>query len=159
MAYALTLIGVAIVSGIVNLLAPDGDVKRYVRLATALCLLCAVANPTVQFLRNNGLGVWLEELAILGEEEKENYDEIYNNSLIAAGEEQAGIIIKNNILSDFSLEDDSIDVLVTFELKNDEPKIKELRLLLRDSAVFADPRELISYVEERYGCTCVIVYD
>lgn len=158
-AYVLTLVGVAMVSGIVNLLAPDGEIKRYVRLATAFCLICATANPMVAFLKNDGWESFVEGLSSLGEISDGNYDEIYKEHLISVGEERAENIIKNNIIEEFSLAEESFDVRVDFESKNGNSKIAELRILLRASAVFVDPRELISYVEEKYGCSAIIVYD
>lgn len=156
--YLITLMAVALLNGLVGMISPEGDVKKYVRLLGSLCLLCAMAQPVLGWLsEGDGLIKNLWELET--EEESTNYDEIYNQALLSGGEKNAESIIKNNLLEAFELPSGSVDVRVDMEMKNDTCEILEVQLTIREEAIFADPRELISYVNERFSCPCVVVYD
>lgn len=156
--YFLTLLCVALLCGGINLLAPDGTLKSSLRTVTAICFLCATVSPIASTVTEQGLdpSEWLDELIYY---EEENYVEIYNQNLINVGEEQAAELVKHEILSRFSLSPNAIDVFVLFEVENEIAELGSVRLLLRDDGVLIDPRTLISFVEERYGCSCTVVYD
>ena len=156
--YLMSLISVALLGGVVGMISPEGDLKKYVRLLGTLCLLCAMVGPVFSLLQDDGLRLdgWLENLA---PDDEINYEEIYNNALVEGGEKQAAEAIRTSILNSFALPEDSIEVDVEFILENDEEKRSRVQILLRDKAIFADPREIISHVESMGSCQCVIVYE
>ena len=156
--YLMTLISVSLLSGIMGMISPEGDLKKYVRLLCTLCVFCAMISPAFSLWQ--GMGSSGEE--ILGElidKEDVNYDEIYKDSLLSFGEVQAEETIKSNILERFLLSEDSIDVEVKSQSENDIEEWIAVTVLLRDEAIFTDPREILSLVESMVSCSCVIVYE
>jgi hypothetical protein len=156
--YWITFVAVAILNGVVGMIAPEGDIKKYVRLLGALCLLCAVVQPILGWSAEGG--EWTEFL--WGETEetvRSDYDEIYNQSLLQGGEKNAEILIKNRILEKFELSDESVDVRVNFAIENEKVRLEEICLTIRKEAVLVDPRILTEYINEAYACSCTVVYD
>lgn len=156
--YFITLMAVALLNGMIGMISPEGNVKKYIRLLGGLCLLCAMAQPIVSILSGGDFSV--EEWLDLPEmQETVDYDEIYNHALVSGGEKNAETAIKNRILSRFELPSDSMDIEVNFVTNKDELSLGDVRVTLRDQAIFADPREIISYVNESWNCPCTVIYD
>lgn len=156
--YWITFVAVAAVNAVVGMIAPEGNIKKYVRLLGSLCLLCAVIQPILGWMSDGR-----EWTAVLwGDETKESetdYDEIYNQTLLQGGEKHAEMIIKNRILENFELSDDSLDVDANFVMENEEILMKDIRLTIRREGILTDPRLLTEYVNEVYSCPCTVVYD
>ncbi len=155
--YIITLISVALLSGIVGMLSPEGDVKKYVRLAGSLCLLCALAMPVYSFVSEGGVD--LEGLLSFSGEVDTGYEDIYKEALADGAEENAEAALKAGLREKFKLSDDSLDVELTVEYDGEKYCISAARVLLHNSAVFADPREISAYVNENCGCACAVEYD
>lgn len=156
--YWITFVGVAILNGVVGMIAPEGDIKKYVRLVGSLCLLCAVVQPILGWSCEGN--EWTELLWGDTENEAEtDYDEIYNHSLIQGGQKNAEIIVKERLLEKFDLSADSVDVRVDFVIEKEETLLGEIRLTIRREAVLVDPRALTEYVNEEYSCPCTVIYD
>ena len=156
--YWSTFVAVALLSGIVGMVAPEGDVKKYVRLAGALCLLCAITQPLLGWMRE-GEGLPDDWWAEIEDGEEVDYVEIYNQSLMVGGEKNAEMIIKNGILSHFGISDTSLDVEVDFTMEEETVLLREVRLTVREEAILTDPRDLTDYINARYSCPCTVVYD
>ena len=156
--YLMTLMSVSLLNGIIHMISPEGDIKKYVRLLGALCLLCAIAVPIFAALSEGGPD--LSFLSEIGQEaEQQNYDEIYQNTLIQSGEAEAAKVMKNRMIQELSMKNETFDVSVEFVSKNDDIVLGNVTVLLRDSAIFTDPRQVIDWVNEVYQCPCIIVYE
>lgn len=152
----MTAIGVAVIVGVCGMLTPDGDTKKYVRFAGALCLICAIAAPLA-----SGISEWepqLEEL-ISSEEIKEKYDEIYKNEIKEGAKSNAETLIRNSVLKQFDLPDGSLEVILELSDDGSSYSIKSAHVILKHSAVFADPRKISEYVNSELGCPCLVVYE
>ena len=155
--YLMTLIAVSLFSGIVGMISPEGDLKKYVRLLCTLCLLCAMIGPVLTLFADSAFSAedWLEEV----EKEEINYEEIYNNALISGEEAQAAETIQNSILQTFSLPSGSLEVSVKSKSKNDTDSPLDVTVILRDEAIFADPKKILAHIEKMGDGRCVIVYE
>ncbi|MBR2293193.1 MAG: stage III sporulation protein AF [Clostridia bacterium] len=151
--YLLTLMGVALLNGIVGMLSPEGGLKKYVRLVGALCLICAIAQPIFSFLSETDWrldGLWQGE----DTDTSESYEALYEDMLLSGSERYAAERLKGEIARKFNLGEDSFEVTV----RGGEEKAS-VTVTLRDAAIFADPKEIISYIQESYGCDCTVIYD
>ncbi len=159
--FLITLMAVAILVGVVGMLTPDGNLAKYVRFAGMLCLLCALASPIVTVLSalTDGDGFAEEILGDIGEKEEERYDEIYNNTLMDGSAKYAEEVMKSELTQQFSLPKDSLSVSVELVMENELYQIERVMVVLGEQAVFVDPRQVISFVNERWNCTCTVVYD
>lgn len=156
--YWVTLIGVCLMGSLVQLLAPEGDVRRYVRLAASFCLLLSISSPLIECLGEvRGMEV-SEWLGALGTEESVDYDEIYKQSLMDGGAAYAEEQMTARILREFSLEEGDLTVKGTFETKNGTREIKEAVLILQRTTVSVDPRALSDFVKGLWSCDCRILY-
>ena len=155
--YLMTLIAVSLFSGIVGMISPEGDLKKYVRLLCTLCLLCAMIGPILSLFTDSDffLGDWAEE----GEEDAIDYEEIYNNALVSGGERQAEEVIHNSIVQTFSLPSDSLEISVKTKSKNESESMADVTVILHDGAIFADPQEILTHIGKMGDFRCVIVYD
>ncbi|MBQ9086937.1 MAG: stage III sporulation protein AF [Clostridia bacterium] len=157
--YWMTLIGVCLLGSLLQIISPEGDLKKYVRLVSAFCLILALARPLAQFLGEKGglsLGDRLEEMWEL---ESVDYEEIYYQNLLSGGEKYAEEKIKSLLLQEFDLNEDDVSVEGRFETKNDIISIEELTLYLHETTLSVDPREMIAYVNETWSCPCTVIYD
>lgn len=144
--------------GAAETLTPTGNLKKYVRLAGAFCLLCALVTPITSWLSKNQIE---EEVFTFNNKEYDNinYDEIYNISLCESGRKDAEARIKQAIQSQFHFSSESLEVQVQTELKNDNLELSGITLILKEEAIFTDPRDLIAYVDETWNCSCTVLYD
>ena len=156
--YFMTLMSVALLNGILHMISPEGDIKKYVRLLGALCLLCAMTVPLFSALAE-GEGS-LNFLTEFGQStEQSNYDEIYQNSLLNGNKTETEKNIKTRMIQELSIEASTFDVSAEIVLKNEKTDLESVTVTLRDSAIFADPRQIIEWINGVYGCSCVIVYE
>lgn len=156
--YLLILLGVSLLSGIVSILAPDGKLKRYIRLLTGLVVLCVLIRPALSLLKSAGDGIF--DTGEAGREESVSaYDDIYNNNLKEAGEREVAKRLKDKIIKEFDVGEESIDVKAEFVSENDRYRVSTVWLTIRKGAVSTDPRKLVEYVENLLDCQCVIVYE
>lgn len=156
--YFMTLMSVALLNGILHMISPEGDIKKYVRLLGALCLLCAMTVPLFSALAE-GEGS-LNFLTEFGQgTEQSNYDEIYQNSLLNGNKTETEKNIKTRMIQELSMEASTFDVSAEIVLKNEKTDLESVTVTLRDSAIFADPRQIIEWINGVYECSCVIVYE
>lgn len=155
--YLMTLIGVSLFCGVVGMLSPEGNIKKYVRLLSALCVLSAIVGPLLS-LGSEGV-LSLEELVGEVEETEVDYEEIYNQALIMGGERQAADAIWSDLVQTFSIPGEALEVSVKFLAETEENTVMDVTLVLRDEAIFADPHRMIQYLEEQTACRCTVIYE
>ena len=153
--YLMTLMGVALLNGIVGMLSPEGELKKYVRLLGACCLICAIAQPVFSLLSE---GNWKIESLWEGSaaQESEAYEQLYEDILLSGSERYAAETVKRNMMEHFELSDSSFDVSVW---RGEDGETALVTVTLRDEAIFADPHNIIAYIKEVYECSCTVIYD
>ena len=150
------LVGVALLQGIVLMVAPHGEERRTVRLLSGLCLLCALVRPLSGILTRE----WDPEGWLISREPSPpNYEEIYKESLRQGSKSQAEELIKQKILQEFSLLSEQIDIEAKIVTQKEGLSLEEVTLLLRESTLNTDPRALADFVRHSYQCSYVVVYD
>ncbi len=154
--YIITLVGVAILNGVVGMISPEGNIKKYIHLLGALCILCALVFPFASVLSKNEIS--FDGLLEYEGVDRSEYDEIYNNSLISGGEKNAEYLVKNSIIKEFDLSEDAIEVRIESELKNSTMEIRSLAVIIKEKSFPRDPREIVAYANEKYQCSCTIIY-
>lgn len=156
--YWMTLIAVALLNGVAELLTSAGNLQKYVRLAGAFCLLCALVAPIGAWL-SSGVSDDVDRLFSSMETETVDYDEIYCASIRDGSERSAEIFIQQRLIEEFHLSSDALEVQVQTVSKNDKLELEQVTLILKDRTMPVDPRALISYVNETWNCACTAVYD
>ena len=152
----MTLISVALLNGIMSMLSPEGDTKKYVRFVGSLCLLCALASPIYGLLSDGKIDT--DGLLSYPDEAESGYEEIYMNALANGAKENAETAIRSRICETFSLSEDSLDVTLELLCDGGKYSVQGVLVTLNNSAVFADPRDISALVNEICGCGCTVVY-
>ncbi|MBE6667410.1 MAG: hypothetical protein E7607_03765 [Ruminococcaceae bacterium] len=155
--FVITLISVAFLNGAVGMVSPEGDIKKYVRLAGALCILAAIVSP-LYFAINNGNLDFDEGFldGVLGEEQ---YESQYESALLAEGESSSAAAIKKTLCRELEMKEGDFDVRVKIGEHDGEYRIEKVEVLLYSSTVNKDPRDISAFVSERTGTECSVIYD
>ena len=153
----MTAIGVAVVVGVCGMLTPEGETKKYVRFAGALCLICALTAPIIRAVSQGDTA--LENIFTTLDPEVENYDEIYKNSLAEGAKSNAEAILSERLIKQFNLSADSFDVSLYLTYDGASYSVESAQVTLKSSAVFADPREISEFINGELDCPCYVVYD
>ena len=100
-----------------------------------------------------------ELLGDIETKEEVRYDEIYNQSLLNGSAAYAEEIMESALIQHFSLPQDSLSVSLELVMENEVYQIDRVVVSLSEQAIFADPRDIIFFVNDRWNCTCTVVYD
>ena len=154
--FILTVMGVALIGGIMGMLSPDGETKKYVRLVASLCLLCALASPVVRLIREGGGSI--DDIFPSASTEGDSYEKIYEEALAKGARENAEAAVKSKLISRFGLTEKSLDITLTLSREGNEYAVESAEVVLNSSAVFADPREISEFINGELGCPCTVLY-
>lgn len=158
--YIITLIGVSIFCGLVEMLSlSEENFKKHIRLIASLCVLCVAIAPMgelINMIKNYDIE---EESDIFeGEDINDKYYDIYVSNL---GEHTAESIEENTkrILADeFDMEHDDFDVIVLLDLSEEKFTVEKVSVLLYPKSIFKDPHKISDYISNLLKCECEIIY-
>ena len=157
--YGSALLCVCLLGTLVRMLSPEGDVKRYVGLVAAFCVILAVAKPIGAAVGEEGGFLLLTKWSEWETSDEKNYAEIYDHALLDTGGSIAEEHVKSLILKEYMINEEDVTVLGKFALKNEIYQLEEVVLYLHKSTVSIDPRELTDFVSRQCGCPCYAVYE
>ncbi len=160
--YIFTLIGVALIVGIAEMLSPDGErdgLRSHIRLISALCVLSVTLSPILSVIGALTDG----EIDIAGAFDKDYTDTamleaVYNESLLLAGEENASQALEALICRELALNEGLIDVRITLDEKEESFVPSGVSVILYDGGFAIDPHAVTEYVESLLSCECEIIY-
>ncbi len=158
--YITTLIGTVIICSLAAMLTPEENgMLGYVKLAAGLCVLCVAIAPLTSFIGSvmnfeAGDGFFGD-----GSGSENNFSEIYEESLLGAGQTSASDGLKIMICREFGLSSDEIEVSVKLKDEGEEflPDSATV-VLVGGKAILTDPHDVINYVTGLLGCRCEIIY-
>lgn len=156
--YLSALIAVTLLGGLVRMLAPEGNLQKYLRLTISLCLVCALVQPVLGGAltdKDFSLGEWLSA----EEYEELDYDEIYNQSLQNGAKSQAEELIRTRIYQEFSLTEEMASVRTSFLSKNGTILLEEVQVIFHSTVILQDPRAVVSFVNSEWDCPCTVIYE
>ena len=158
--YFMIVISVIFMGGIVVSLAPEGTGQRYLRLLASLAVTGCIIIPLFFFLDGWQIDAnRISEMLAWGEESTQNYEEIYNNTILTEGARKASQALKNGIKQELALDSDGFDARIVAEDNGDEIYIARVELIIYSSGVAINPHAIQKYVKERLGCECVVIYE
>ena len=155
--FIITLISVALLSGGFCMLAPEGDLRKYVRLMGALCLVCAIAVPTFTAIRSDGIG--LDGLLSADVENESGYEEIYGEALLRGAEETLERILKERAVGELGLKADEIDFDIDLCIDDGVYRVGAVTAYIYGGGIFTDPRKITELVNGQCGCACTVIYE
>ena len=155
--YVLALISVSLLNGVVSMLTPEGDIKKYVRFVGSLCVLLAIVVPIFLSIYD---GEWRLDEYLGGEvDDSVDYEQIFEEYMAAGAADNSESALKSEIQDVFGLSPDSFDVELDFLSDGDRYKISSATLYLHSTGITTDPVLISSHISDRIGCDCEIKYD
>lgn len=157
--YFIVVITVTFLGGTLVSLAPSGAGQRYLRLIAALAVVGCIILPLFSFFNDWEMNIEdMSDMFSYGEESNQNYDEIYNNSIVEAGAKNLSNTLKNEIVQALEADYDDIDLTVVVNNNSDEIYIERVEVIIYPSGLSLDPHFMENYVSERLDCECEIIY-
>ncbi len=156
-AYILRVIGMSLVIGLSEQLVPSGKSRGYVRLVGALCLLCLLAAPVGQVLRElpSLLESGVEKLEESDEKTAE-YEKILEGSMKETVRAELDQWLRQTLSERFGVNAETVCFGISFE--DSEPiRVKKVLVTLSGRDVFRDPYAIEKAVSAYLGCECVVV--
>ncbi len=159
--YITTLIGTVIICTLAAMLTPEENgMYSYVKLAAGLCVLCVAISPLTSFIdavESFSLGDNFSQISPDGEN---NFNEIYEESLLGASEESISEGLRGMICREFKLGSDEIEVIVKLrETENGQCQTESATVVfVGGKAILTDPHDVIDYVTGLLDCRCEIIY-
>lgn len=156
--YFFTLIGASLCVMLVSLLSPPGGSAKYVRLLTALFLICVIVSP---------VGGWIENIRDLangdiplpewGTTTDEDAKEELQNTLGSASKTYFLQSLTQMLESEFSISAGEIRCSAVWREAEDGQTVPaEIHVLLSGRAIWKDPKKIEAYIYELLGCACIV---
>jgi len=156
--YVTALLAVALLGAVIGMVSPEGDLKKYVRLLCGLCLLATLASPVMGVIEALSDGELLGGALGDGGEQSEDYEAVFEAALRSGSATVAADALTAELAKRFDLPDGSVSAAVILE-QGEACRVRSVRVTLFPEAIFADPTEIIAYVNDTLGCPCEIVYE
>ncbi len=134
-----------VVSGVLLLLAPDGNVKKHIRFLVSVCLVAAVSVPLLAAVRELPALIEAEEASLTVEEEA--VKERQSTRVVEASKGQIEQAIASYLCARYGRTPDGVSVSVTLDASDlSAVEITSIRVALADGrdgeAIAADLRKL-----------------
>lgn len=157
--YIFSIILVSVIASVVSIIAPEGEgggISRHVSLAVGVSLVLVCFAPAVQAVE------WLRELdieAVLpnGEDEREEYESIFNSTYTDAEVDNLCEGIKSLVSQKYGLDPLSFTVSVRLTKNGQDKRPERITLTLYGSAIWADTGEIERYLGSLFGCEIVTI--
>lgn len=157
--YFIVIITVTFIGGTIISLAPEGTGQRYLRLLVSVAVTGCIIMPLFSFLDGQEVDTsGISELLSWQEENTQNYEEIYNNSILEAGVSDVENRLKSEIIQALDGDQEDMDLRIVAEQKSGEIYIERTEIIIYPSGVALDPHFMENYVYERLGCECEVIY-
>ena len=154
--FIVILCATGLVNGAIGMISPDGELKKYVRLVGALCILLAMVAPIYESVVSGELDLdnYFSDMV----EKEEQYKDVYAEYLADGSRKEAEAMLEASICEKFNLKSDDIAVKAELVRKGDGYALDRIGIYVSGSAILRDPRELVAYVEELAECECEVIY-
>ena len=154
--FTVILCATGLINGAIGMISPDGELKKYVRLVGALCILLAMVAPIYESAVSDKFAI--NDLFTDIEQKEEQYGDVYKEYLVSGSRKEAEDTLGAFVVKKFRLEDDDIALSVGLVKNGDRYEVDGLKIYVKGSAVLIDPREIKAYLGELTGCECEIIY-
>ncbi len=157
--YIITLVGVALLSGAIQIIAPEGETKKYINLLAGLCAVCVVIAPfgsVIKALASKDGGYFDKVLEAASEQS--DYESIYLENFKIHGAESLAEGLEEMISEEFGIKRENFSVTARMTYAENLLGVERITVYLKPAAIFADPHAIKDYVNTLLGCPCDIVY-
>ena len=160
--YIITLLGVSIICGIIQILAPEGNgdgIKKHVKLISVLCVLCVAISPlggVIEIFSSLDINISGE---LFGKQDLTEYNDIYLNTLEIYNAESVSDTCEGLVCERFGIERKSFDISVSLTVCEESFSVNKAVLLIHSKGLMEDPEKIAEYLSSMLECKCEIIYD
>ena len=156
-AYFLSLLGAAMLTGVVGVLLPGGSsgIAKHVRLICALVLFCILASPLPKLISE----IRDFSFSAPDSQKEESFDQAAQKALDAASRAYFVRALTAHLEQTFEIKEGEICCAVQWGDGEAEGKPTSITLLLSGSARWKNPHELKSYLEKLLDCPCEVAIE
>ena len=154
--YVYGIIGAAAVIGVMESILPkSGRTRQYVRLITALCLLCLVVKPIGSFLESlpalleDGMAGITEGVGV-----RDEYETILSGQIEAVVRDELCAAVREELSARFSIE--SCEAGATLTRTDGVLSVSRVVITLFGKDVFKNPYAIEEYFSDLLGCECIV---
>lgn len=154
--YVYGIIGAAAVIGVMESILPkSGRTRQYMRLITALCLLCLIVKPIGTFLDTlpSLLSDEMEGIAE-GGGSRDGYESILDGQIEAVVRDELCAAVKEELSEHFSV--GNCEVGATLVSTDGTPTLCRVVITLFGKDVFKNPYAIEEYFSDLLGCECIV---
>lgn len=158
-AYVITLISASFAATLIGILSPRGEgggIFAHVKLLTSLFLICVLISPlksVIQGISDFATGDWE---SLWGESDAENdYRDQMNDAMQEASVEYFTQMLTKTLESQFDMESGTVRCFVEWEMREQELRPVQVRVILSGGSIWKDPHAIEAFVSELLGCSCV----
>ena len=159
--YLIILIGTSLSISLFSLLIPDGATSKYVRLLSALFLVCVIISPINGLI--DGIRAFASGELPIPEWEgatDTDPDKELQTALDNASKSYFLQSLTQMLEQEFSIHAGEISCNAVWQANADgQIKPTEIHILLYGSAIWKDPKKIESYINDLLGCKCIIAVD
>lgn len=143
------------------MLSPEKEgLSKHIALLCSLMVLSVAISPIASLIsRLDGIEGDFFDIFLGGEKiSKEDYQEIYRETLIIGGEENMSVSLKSMLSRDLEIDIDDFDVSVKLYEGDKEYLPREVTVTLYSGGILVNPHNISDYVNRLLGCECEIIY-
>lgn len=155
--YIFSIIGAAIVTAVIVLFLPDGELSKYVRLLASLALVCAIALPSADIIGQNGIDDFLSSLMPDTEGGLDAKKEYYE-SLTKLTSAELEAELSRRVCKKFGIAEENLELTVIAAEKDGVFCINSVKIGLFGAAVIKNPYDIEAYVQDLTAADCDIYY-
>lgn len=149
--YALAIVTVCVSAGLVTQIAPEGQLKKYIKYIISLCVLAALIAPVISVF--GGLPEYADKFGEILEQQTED-DSGAKKQLIETQKNAVQEAIRSLISTKYSIKKENIEVKIKINSDNSEAvEIKEIFITVKE---YADIQAIKNYINEMFYGTAKI---
>ena len=149
----------AILSGIIRILAPEGETKKYINLLAGLCAVCVVIAPfgsVIKALTAKDGGFF--DGVLDKASGQSDYESVYFENIKKHGAESLEEGLEKLISEKFGIKRENFSVSALMTYSGNLLEVERVAVYLKPAAVFADPHAIKDYINSLFDCPCDIIY-
>ena len=158
--YILSIVGISIIVGIVDILTPENvGSRKFLRLLCGLAVAAVMISPLSNFISYVGVDFWGELEEHIYTDESEKYEDILTDEIENASRKSIETSARALLCENFDISED--DCSVSVRLVKDERgfKIDRVAVYLSGVAIFKNPYDIEEYFESLLACECVTIIE
>lgn len=156
--YLISIVAVSVFCGAVEILSPQNDMRKYVRLLCGICVLCIIAEPLTSVFKSfGGLFDGMADADI--EISQSDYTKIFEDSLRSGAADEVARYVKEKLSEEMNISGDKFDVSVVLEEKEGSYHAARATVRIFPSGLALDAKEMVNALGNILDCPCAVIYE